>query len=676
MEIRHVLNLSKKLNFQQYKALHFNQHRSTRPQNVIEFLADFRKEYNLNTPEDWNSVTQNQIKSHGGSSLFHKYSLFDLKCLACPEGKILYEKPISIKSNQKPSGFWNNEENVIHFLNEVKLKYNLQSIDDWNLITQKQIRNLGGGSLFRKYSMFDLKCLACPEGKLKFDNSFQIEEKPKSYWEENENVSNFLGELKRKYNLQNPQDWNSITRTQIKSNGGSSLFHKYSLFDLKCLACPEGKELFEKPSSIRSNQKPPGFWNNEENIIHFLNEVKLKYNLQFINDWNSITYKHIKSHKGGHALLHKYSLFELKSLAFPDEKSIVNNQNKKRAGFWKDKENIRQFLEEIKLKYNFQTSQDWDSITSDHIQSNGGNTLLKHYSLYEIKCMACPEGISVFNKSMQKKIGYWNDKENVYQFLKSFKEKYNLQTPDDWNLISQKHIQLHGGNTLLQHYSLYEIKCLGCPEGISLFEQYQLGKPTEYWENEENRNNFIEKFICKYNLKTPQDWQRVSAKQLKIQGGFWLFYNNMKFLKKCKVNFDSKDGKITKTIKELIEPDKLKRNQKRSSQRWLFLQVQKLFPGEEIVEDYFHSDISRESGFSVQFDVFLIKRNIAIEYHGKQHYEDIPAAFSSLDLYKNRDFEKERLCVKYGIQLIIIPFWWDNKIESLKETLNSKINIL
>ena len=71
----------------------------------------------------------------------------------------------------------------------------------------------------------------------------------------------------------------------------------------------------------------------------------------------------------------------------------------------------------------------------------------------------------------------------------------------------------------------------------------------------------------------------------------------------------------------------------------------------------------------------MIERNITIEYHGKQHYEDIPSGFANVETYKNRDIEKEKICSEHGIQLIVIPHWWDNKLDSLRYFLYSKINL-
>ena len=605
-------------------------------ENILNFLSEIKEKYNLNTPEDWNSIKAQHIQSNGGSRLLSKYSMFEIKCMACPEGKSSFENP------KQPSGYWDNQENILHFLSKIKEKYNLQIPEDWNSITKKHIKSNGGSRLLVKYSIFELKCMACPEGKSIFKNPKQ----PTGYWDNQENIDKFLSEIKEKYNLKTPEDWNSITVKHITSNGGSRLLSKYSMFELKCMACPEGK------SSFNNSPQVPGYWENQKNIDNFLSKIKEKYNLQTPEDWNSITKKHIQSNRGG-PLLSKYSIFEIKCMACPEGKSTFN----KPSAYWKNQENIDNFLSEIKEKYNLQTPEDWNSITWKQIQSNGGGSFLQKYSMFEIKCMACPEGKSSFNNPP----GYWDNQENIDNFLSKIKEKYNLKTPEDWNSITWKQIHSNGGS-LLSKYSIFEIKCMACPEGKSSFNNpYQ---SSGYWDNQENILNFLSEIKEKYNLNTPEDWKRVSKTQIIQEGGSGLLTN--KIYSTIKIKFENEEEiSISKLLAGSVD--------KRSSQRWLFLQIKKLYPHEEIIEDYFHSDISRQSGFTVQFDIFMIERNIAIEYHGQQHYEDIPSGFSSVETYKYRDLEKEKLCSEHGIQLIVIPYWWDNKIESLRETLFSKI---
>ena len=55
------------------------------------------------------------------------------------------------------------------------------------------------------------------------------------------------------------------------------------------MACPEGKSIFRHP------KHSPGYWENQENILQFLYEIKEKYNVNTPEDWNSITATHITS---------------------------------------------------------------------------------------------------------------------------------------------------------------------------------------------------------------------------------------------------------------------------------------------------------------------------------------------------------------------------------------------
>lgn len=114
----------------------------------------------------------------------------------------------------------------------------------------------------------------------------------------------------------------------------------------------------------------------------------------------------------------------------------------------------------MKQTYNLNTPADWNTISRNHVLANGGDNFLNKYSLYQLKCMACPEGKSIFNNNTS---GYWKNKENINNFLLKLKEKYNFNTPEDWNLMNSKHIKSNGGSSIFKHYSIYDLKCMACP---------------------------------------------------------------------------------------------------------------------------------------------------------------------------------------------------------------------
>ena len=611
-------------------------------ENVKYFLKLLSKNLNLKTCHDWDSLTQKQIKENGGSGLVNKYSMREIKSIGFPEGKF--------KLTKKNQGFWNNDENIENFIIQIKEKLNLKTEKDWNLINRNIIKENGGNGLLKKYTLNEIKKIGFPEGK--FDNKINPSQKSSKYWEDKENIKKFLNEIKEKYNFNTPKDWNLLTKNLIFENGGGSLTYKYSIYQLKLMACPEGKLIFRK-------KKQQGYWDKEENIKKFLLELQEKLNLRTFNDWNSLTQKEIIEN-GGSGVLDKKTMPQLKLIGFP---SGNFKTWKKSQGFWYKNENIQNFIDEFGKKFNLNTFDDWNSITSSQIKLFGGKSILNKYSMYEIKCLGFPDGKLLFDKPiLSKSHGFWDKKINIENFIKKLKKEYNLQSFDDWNSISKLQILSLGGRSILKKYSMYEIKCLGFPDGKLMFDKPNPSKSLDYWENDDNVQDFFDNLKNLYNLNSLEDWERISKSQILSLSGPAFF--NSKYLNKS--NHEIEPG-----FHHFLN----KSGKGRSSQRWLFLQIQKLFPGEEIVEDYFHSEISRQTGFNIQFDVFLVQKNIAFEYHGKQHYEDIPSLFAPLEMYKSRDEEKQKLCKQFGIQLIVIPYWWDNSLDSLSSEITKHINI-
>ena len=605
-------------------------------ENVNEFLKDFKVKFKLETEEDWNKVSQKQIQENGGRSLFTKYTLYDLKNLAYPGIK---------KITRKEIGYWDNDENIQKFVNQLKEQCNLKTLDDWNKLTSKQVIDYGGKYLLSKISMYKLKCIGCNEIEKKFP---KIHQKPFSFWKNEENLLNFLNNIKEE------DKRNGLSVKIIENYGGRSLLKKYSIYELNSKLLDSNIEIKRK--------KPKGYWDNQENINKFIFYLKNQLKLETKEDWNNLKVKQIQE-LGGRSLLLKYSLLEIKKFGFPK----LNEENeeikeRKSSGYWENKKNLQLFLDKLKNTYNLKTYKDWNKITKKQIKELGGGHLFSFYSLYQLKSMGNIDFNKKYNQDQQnndkkpsKPKGFWKNEENLQFFLKLLEEKYELRTPDDWNYkINQKVIKENGGASLLSTYSLFELKCKGCSDFEHFYSTFK--KSEEYWDDKKNIESFFSQIKEKMNLRTQEDWNRLSKIQIKSHGGLGLA---LKHSLKQIIQLQNPDAKISSN------------NNKRSSQRWLFLQIQKLFPNDEIVEDYFHSDIYRDTGFAIQFDIFLIQRNIAIEYHGKQHYEEISAVFSPFEMYKHRDQEKQRLCKEYGIHLIIIPYWWNNRLDSLKATISS-----
>eukprot|EP01126_Amoeba_proteus_P043088 TRINITY_DN4706_c0_g1_i17.p1 TRINITY_DN4706_c0_g1~~TRINITY_DN4706_c0_g1_i17.p1 ORF type:complete len:144 (-),score=20.50 TRINITY_DN4706_c0_g1_i17:304-735(-) len=112
----------------------------------------------------------------------------------------------------------------------------------------------------------------------------------------------------------------------------------------------------------------------------------------------------------------------------------------------------------------------------------------------------------------------------------------------------------------------------------------------------------------------------------------------------------------------LWEPTKFRWKSKKSTQRGLFLLVRRLFPDYEVEENYKHQDLFFTTGIQMELDILITELKVAIEYNGKQHYDN---TYFSQPGFRERDFEKREACERIGITLLVVPYWWDNTLEGL-----------
>lgn len=169
--------------------------------------------------------------------------------------------------------------------------------------------------------------------------------------------------------------------------------------------------------------------------------------------------------------------------------------------------------------------------------------------------------------------------------------------------------------------------------------------PKSYWNKPENIRTFMDRLKEQFNIQSIEDWYRVSVRQIISKGGGGLLqiYNN------------SLISIFTIAYPEIKwNETKFKTKDKRSAQRLLYNQIQELYPNNEVVEDYFHEELSRLSGHTIQFDIYIPTLKLGFEYHGEQHFKDLPV-YGSIEMYQQRDNEKEKICKEHNITLITIP---------------------
>ena len=412
------------------------------------------------------------------------------------------------------------------------------------------------------------------------------------------------------------------------------------------------------------NQRTRGYWSNKENIKMFLEQFSERLNINSPGDWNNVSHKQIRL-AGGRGIFYYYrGLHDVLKDVFPHHDWSILQEKGKPKYYWNNIQHQRKFMDEIALKYNLNSPEDWNSITFATLKSHGGGQIISKYSsLYDCLSHLYPE--YHWNPLKTKNLlgnGFWKNIENQRLFFDDIAVKYNIQSMDDWKQIKSSIIRKEGGATILKQYSSFYDALSSIYSDLS-WDPFTSRKqlPKGFWNEISNIKIFIKMVEEYYDIKKLSDWYRISLRQISNIGGSGLLntYNYKLYTILSNVYPDEKWDK-----------DLLNQTNKRATQRWLFICLQRIFSKYQLIEGYLLQS-PRNSGLDVELDIYIPELKLAFEYHGIHHYEDNPK-FGQKEMYQKRDNEKRIICKNEQITLIEIPYWWNNKQDTLQSLIQSR----
>eukprot|EP00012_Vannella_robusta_P010781 CAMPEP_0206204752 /NCGR_PEP_ID=MMETSP0166-20121206/13747_1 /ASSEMBLY_ACC=CAM_ASM_000260 /TAXON_ID=95228 /ORGANISM="Vannella robusta, Strain DIVA3 518/3/11/1/6" /LENGTH=499 /DNA_ID=CAMNT_0053624511 /DNA_START=210 /DNA_END=1706 /DNA_ORIENTATION=- len=462
---------------------------------------------------------------------------------------------------------------------------------------------------------------------------------PRNFWMKKENRVLFLSHMAKQLNIRHPKDWCTVRYKDFYENGGSALLFKYSnLQNILKEHYPdfpweswmkEGKEVLSRPKTNRD-------WANIDNQRLFMDQLGEKLGIRHLDEWTQVSRKTICDYGGSGLFYHHKGLFTALQVIYPTHSWNVLDMKTLPRNFWSNQANHRMILDSVVKKLKLSSPIELAKFSKQDLIDNGiKKSLFTHYSgMYEALKANYPEiEWNVFQFKIVPR-NCWKDKAVQRQFLDKFAKDNNILSQEDWKHVNSRKFHLAGGSSILQQYSsFFDMLVALYPEQSWCVLNDRNVVPRGFWDDRENILQFLSVLKDKYKLKQDADWARISSIQILDSGGGGLLHK-----------YKTLENILQKAYPETDWKQYNFRNKrKRSAQRFVFIQMQKLFPTVEVVEDYIHEEMSRNSGVSVEFDIYIPSLSVACEYQGEHHYMELPS-FGSIELYQKRDKEKEELC--------------------------------
>ena len=646
--------------------------------NKEEFMDGVYGRKGYKSFDDWQLLSKAVLVKEGGEVLYHQYfSLSSLLSSIYPN----YPWPPSFKQynrNTSEDGVgkkvkvkktnWKKKEEQEEFLSTLYQSLHLTGLDDWvRKVGKKGIVNGGGKRLFKEYSsLSSMLTTIYPH----YPWSFPPPRKPAFYWSSLSHRTSFLLSLYQSLHFTSMDHWRLLTRKKVKQEGGEVLLKQFPSLPLLL------RDVFPHYPWPPFSPHPSDNDNNNNTINNTHND-EMEY------DYSN-----------------------------KDKEEIEEEWKRKPKGYWRSLANQRRFMKKMFQRMGLKRLDDWLAYSlSDLIKGGGGGSWIPLYyssfphllsSIYPYHPWRFPHH-RIPN-------GYWRSLDHQRSFMTSLFHSLHLTSEEDWKEYDMKTIKQYGGRGLAEYYKGVYAHLLSAiyPPLSSLWATLLPISPSSSLSLH-RISRFILFLQTTYLITCKREWYRVVPSlpsYLRHNRKDWgndshsncytIDNNNINNIHND-INNDINKGRrggggrkewmgggsdnemLCKYLRlvhadEEWEGKRFTMRWKKTTQLWLKRSLRLLFPSSLLIEDYHHPLLPSTSHLNLELDIYLPQLNLAVEYQGRQHYDDLPAAFSSLESYQSRDTLKISLCSLHHISLLFIPFWWDLSFSSLHSTLLHFLN--
>ena len=516
-------------------------------------------------------------------------------------------------------------------------KLQLNSLDDWLSLPRNKLRAHYVFPSNSPSSLFHEKLI---ELYPNYPWDFNIIKKFKELKQQRQKMQ----KIAKKLSIKSLDDWLLIRPSKFITKGGKDILNYYSndMQNLLKTLYPNYNFSFDKISL--HNFYVNKFFQSQKNQLNFLENLFYEFKLTTLEDWTKISGNKIRKN-GGKSLLSFYYNNNIKEMFL----ILYPNYPWDFAKFSPQFSSISfqlNFFNQLFYKLKLNSLDQWIDITKKKIIQNGGYKILSIYSndLQKLLTTIYPNFPWNFDQSFLLL-------DNQRKFFDYLFKKFNLKDKNDWSKISRYRISnFKDGRRLLALYSfnLKNLLTTLYPDHFWDFSKLKYKPTNQFHSSFEYHLEKLKFLIKKYKIKEKKDWFRLTIKQ-----------DDIKLIETLKIVYPNEEWKKENFLNR----------SKKTNQRLLFITIQSIYSMYLIIENYKNNS---PYGLNyLEFDLYIPALNMAMEYQGEQHFDDIPSVFSQNELYKSYDQIKLNFAIEKKVNLIVVPFWWDHSSASLSSFLNS-----
>jgi hypothetical protein len=197
-------------------------------------------------------------------------------------------------------------------------------------------------------------------------------------------------------------------------------------------------------------------------------------------------------------------------------------------GYWNARENRVCYIEWLGKHLGFAGREEWyQARNMDFIRNHGGTLIQKYYisSVYVAMRDYAPRYKWIPWLFSQTPKGFWQKAENRKSYMKWLEGLLQIESEDDWYLVSRASFAENSGAGLLgNHYNGSILSALREYRPDYDWKPWGFPKvPDGFWNQPDNRKQYFRWLASRLRFRSSSDWHRLTKRDLSTTGGGGLF---------------------------------------------------------------------------------------------------------------------------------------------------------
>lgn len=328
-------------------------------------------------------------------------------------------------------------------------------------------------------------------------------------------------------------------------------------------------------------------------------------------------------------------------------------------GHWKNTENIKNLMLEIKSKLGFISDEEWYAVNIELIQQHGGKSVLATFkdSPQALLKAAFPE-LNLYPWRFKSKVpkNYWVSLDNQRYFIETEATRLGWNNKEDYYKFTGKILTECGGFGAIKKYkeSIYLMMKTLYPDYIWLPWKFVKIHNSFSWKKQENVRLYCDWLFNELGYTSEEDWYNLTQEEIKANAGAGLVFHM------------SSASKIVQFAYPEITFDESKFCRWKSESKLLKI-FKSLF--DDAKSQFTIEDCKGKSNRYFPFDMGSDSNKIIVECDGDQHFEENrrftkrnQTEILANDIYKMKKATEKGFTVIRFYQGDILK-WKDSKIK-------------